>query len=145
MQAIEVFNRAMALIDEISESTYLPDPSDSLEYKSKSKLIMNILIGQLYKYSDTYVPVVGKHPVPPQLEDKELTDDTGLDDYISGSILPYGLAAHLIQDENPTLAAFFSQKYQEGLAVLQQGFVTEFTDIEDVYGGSGRYDRYGRW
>ena len=41
-----------------------------------------------------------------------------LDDYIAQTVMPYGLAAHLLIDENPTVASFFQQRYEELLDKL---------------------------
>ena len=57
--------------------------------------------------------------------------------------MPYGLAAHLLIDENPTVAAFFQQRYEELLDKLGN-VPAEFEPIEDVYGGIG-HSEGGRW
>lgn len=153
MTALEVFNRAMSLIDEISETTYLPDPSDTQEYKAKARLIINILSGQLYKYSDTCTAprydergkLIKEHPYPRQLTLNDLTEEVDLDEYISGSILPYGLASLLIADENQELSKRLDEKYQEGFSMLESGGLTSIELIEDIYGDNRYYDSFGSW
>jgi len=156
MTALEVFNRAMSLIDEISEETYLPDPSDTQEYKAKAKLIINILSGNLYKYSDTCKSprydekgkLIKEHPYPTQLTLNDLSEEVDLDDYIAGSILPYGLAAALIADENQELSQRLDMKYQEGFTILQTGGISSIEMVEDIYdpyGANSYFDTFGSW
>lgn len=63
--------------------------------------------------------------------------------------MPYGLAAHLLLDENPTAASFFNQRYEELKASLRAGLPTMSEDIEDVYGsgcgGIEPYNEFGMW
>ena len=51
--AQDVFDAAMGLIDEVNESTGSTDTADTKEYKQRTLLILNMLIGELYMYSDT--------------------------------------------------------------------------------------------
>lgn len=69
-----------------------------------------------------------------------MTDEVPLDDELCLSVMPYGLAAALLADENPPLANFLQQRYEE----LLQKFSTigpivrqpaDWEPIQDVYGG----------
>ncbi len=63
-----------------------------------------------------------------------LNAEIGLDDGICQAVLPCGLAAHLLLDENAPQAAFFHERYEQ----LKRAFAAiprEFSEIEDVYGG----------
>lgn len=140
--AKRVFDLTMALMDELSESGQT-DTSDTREYKNRTLFILNTLRGELYPYSDTYIlGEPGKRPIAEVISDFE--KDIALDDYICQSVMPYGLAAHLLLDENPSAAAFFNDRYQEQVALLARGIPQGSEDIEDIYGGI-EYGQFSRW
>ena len=56
--------------------------------------------------------------------------------------MPYGLAAHLLLDENPDAANFFQQKYDELKITLGGKMAAEFEPIIDVYGCAGGLAHY---
>ena len=141
--AQDVFEASMALMDELNEASGAADTADTKEYKNRTLPILNILIGEIYPYSDTYKSRnAGKRPIVTAISGFD--SSIGLDDYICRSVLPYGLAAHLLIDENPTSASFFQQRYDELKAMLRLGFPAEFEPIEDIYGGLGCGD-FARW
>ena len=138
-----VFELAMAQIDELNEANGAADTSDTREYKNRTVPIINILRGELYPYSDTYkVTTPGKRPICRKVEN--ISDEIDLDDYICQTVLPSGLAARLLMQEDPTSAKYFQQLYEEGLRDLQKGPPTMSEDIEDVYGGI-EYGEFSRW
>lgn len=145
--AQEVFEYAMTLMDELNESTGKADTTDTKEYKNRTLAILNILRGQLYPYSDTYTyGESGKRPIAEKISD--FTTAIGLDDYICQSVMPYGLAAHLLMQEDPSSANFFQQRYDELLSLLARGMPAESEDIVDVYGDFGGicpYNEFGMW
>ena len=62
--------------------------------------------------------------------------------------MPYGLAAHLLMQEDPSSANFFQQRYDELLTMLARGMPAESEDIEDIYGtfgGISPYNEFGMW
>lgn len=131
----DVFQSAMALMDEM-------DANDYGEYTIRSVNILNGLIQECYPYSDTYTKPTqpGKRSVADHLTVPDITqatDPLNLDDYITYTVLPYGLAAHLFIDDNPTSAGFFQQRYEELLNRLKtEGILAESEDIIDVYSNS---------
>ena len=141
-----VFEATMTLIDELSDSGSA-DTSDTVEYKNKMLYLINILRGELYPYSDTYRNRAdNKRPIVDPI--MNFTDIIDLDDYICQTVMPYGIAAHLMLDENPSVAAYCQQRYEELLRKLEKGFAQESQDIVDVYsyGGGGYYDpETGEW
>lgn len=141
--AKNVFDLTMALMDELSD-TGLSDTSDTREYKHRTLQILNILQGELYMYSDTYVqPQRGKRSIAiPILNFEDPIVD--LDDYICRSVLPYGLAAHLLMDENPAVASTCLQRYEELRQKLIAGLNTGSEDIVDLYGGFAHCE-FGYW
>jgi hypothetical protein len=60
--------------------------------------------------------------------------------------MPYGLAAHLLLDENPSAASYYQQRYDELKATLTRGLPQSSEDIEDVYGsGYFPYNEFACW
>ena len=138
-----VFEKAMHLMDEVNESTGQADTSDTKEYKNRALPILNILRIECFPASDTYqVTEPGKRPVCPEIEDFD--SEIGLDDGICQGVLPYGLAAHLLLDENPAVASYFQQRYEELLNAAKRGIPAGSEDIVDLYGGI-EMGRFARW
>lgn len=138
-----IFEKAMHLMDEVNESTGAADSADTKEYKNRALPILNILRHECFSASDTYASTTpGKRPVCPEIIDFEA--DIYLDDVICQGVLPYGLAAHLLLDENQSSAAFFQQKYEEQLAAARFSRPSAECDIVDLYGGI-EYGEFGRW
>lgn len=146
---MDVFQRAITMMDELNDAgKYKYEDTD--EYRNRTLAILNVLAPELYPFSDTYRQnqewATGRRPVLAKLEDLYTTID--LDDYCAGTVLPYGLAAHLLMQEDPTSANFFQQRYDELKNGLQRGMPAESEDIFDVYGPSGGiypYNEFSRW
>lgn len=138
-----VFEKAMHLMDEVNESTGQADTNDTKEYKNRTLAILNILRIECFPASDTYkVTEPGKRPVCPEITGFD--SEIGLDDGICQGVLPYGLAAHLLLDENPTVASYFQQRYDELLEEARRSLPNAAEDITDLYGGI-EHGRYGWW
>jgi hypothetical protein len=111
-----VFLTAMSLMDEESEDGSFFGYPD--EYKSKAWPILTLLQAECLPASAT-----------PSL----ISDETGvfqLDDRSCLTILPYGLAAHLLMTSDETRAAFFNARYDE----LKRKRPAKAVKITDVYG-----------
>ena len=138
-----VFERAMALMDELNESSGSANTADTKEYKNRTLSILNLLRVECFPCSDTYtVTEPGKRPICPEI--LTLEDVIGLDDGICQGVLPYGLAAHLLVDENPTAASFFQQRYEGALGAMRTLLPAGVGEIVDVYGGM-EHSRFGGW
>ena len=140
-----VFDYAIALMDEMNENTGATDTTDTKEYKLRTPNILSVLCGELYPYSDTYtLNTDGTRPTCPAVETIEST--IGLDDTLCTTVLPYGLAAHLLLGENNTAAGFFQQRYEEMREKLKNS-PASFESISDAYGSGGYfpYNEFGRW
>ena len=140
-----VFDKAMYLIDAQNESTGSTDNSDTTEYKVRTLGILNNLIDDTYPASDTFA--IGEDGKRPALDDlTSFSDEIKMDPYIVRSALPCGLAAKLLSEENPTLANFFWQLYEQRLAKAREGVPSSFESIEDglPYGGI-EYGEFARW
>lgn len=142
--AQRVFDITMGLIDEVNENSGETDTADTREYKVRTLLILNALRGELYPYSDTYnVETAGERPIVSVIQDFDTPID--LDDYICQSVMPYGLAAHLLLDENPASASFFQQRYEELRNNLSKGLPKTTEAITDCYGIGFEYNEFSRW
>ena len=138
-----IFEQAMHLMDEGSETTGQADTGETAVYKNRTLPILNVLRLECFPYSDTYaVTEPGKRPVCPEITD--FTEAIGLDDGICQGVLPYGLAAHLLLDENPSLASYFQQRYEELLNALKKGMPTVSEDIVNLYGAI-EHGEFSRW
>ena len=143
--AQRVFDITMGLIDEVNESNGATDTADTKEYKVRTLFILNALRGELYPRSDTFaIEEPGNRPILPVIQ--KFTDIIGMDDYICQTVMPYGLAAHLLLDENPSAAGFFMQRYEEMRDNLAKGLPSASEPIEDVYSGNYHpYNDFARW
>lgn len=148
---MDVFQRAITMMDELNDAGEY-NHEDTTEYLNRTLSILNILQGELYFYSDTFPKWTewgtGRRPV--LMPVVSLDDAIDLDDYCAGTVMPYGLAAHLLLDENPSAAGYFQQRYDELLRGLMagKGKVTVSEDIEDIYGPKGGiypYNEFSRW
>ena len=141
-----VFDIAMAFMDEVNGQGETRS-NDTTEYWNRTLLILNALAGELYPYSDSYTTEDGEgRPIVAYIRDMERPID--LDDYICRSVMPYGLAAHLLLDENPSAASFFQQRYEELKNGLRSGIPESSGNIVDVYGDCGGiapYNEFGYW
>lgn len=138
-----VFEKAMHLMDEVNESTGAADTNDTKEYKNRTLPILNILRIECFPASDNYtVTTPGKRPVCPEI--KDFYSEIGMDDGICQGVLPYGLAAHLLLDENPAVASYFQQRYEEALSAAGRGIPAGSEEIIDLYGGIG-FGQFARW
>ena len=142
--AQRVFDLAMGLMDEVNETSGGTDDADTREYKVRTLLILNALRGARFPYSDTYAPEEpGKRPILAVIQSFDQV--IGMDDYICQSVLPYGLAAQLLLDENPDSASFFQQRYEEMRMNLAKGLPQQSESISDVYGIVSPYNEFSRW
>ena len=140
-----IFDKAMYLIDAQNESTGNTDTSDTREYKVRTIGILNNLLDVVYPASDTFA--VGEDGKRPALGDiTDFTDELDLDARILRDVLPNGLAAKLLSEENPTLANYFQQCFEQSLVEARARIPAGFESIDDSlpYGGL-EYGEFGRW
>lgn len=114
----QVFNMALALMDEVTESgTIASESADN--YKAKALVILTQLHAELSPITST--PVVFTN----------LSQQVTIDDRIALLALPYGLASQLLLIENNyELATFYNNQYEE----MKKKKTTKIEKITDVYG-----------
>lgn len=117
VKAQQVFDMAMVLIDQVSETGNLVIENPEY-YKTKSYTILTTLQTELLPLSQTPTVIT------------DLSQDLLLPDRVSLLVLPYGLAAHLLLTEDMNIAQFFNDRYEE----LKHKIPTNIVPIEDVYG-----------
>lgn len=141
--AQQVFELTMHLMEAANDSTGQADTADTREYKNRTLPLLNVLRVECFPASDTYAAgETGKRAVCPMIAD--FTSAIPLDDVICQGVLPYGLAAHLLLDENPDMAVFFQQRYEQALLQAKRSRPTAAEDIEDIYGGI-EHGRHAWW
>lgn len=143
----DVFDIAIRLMDAQNESTGATDTADTREYRVRTPALLNSILDRAYPASDTYPGVEGGvRPVCPKTASME--DEIGLDGRICTGVLPYGLAALLLTEENPVLSNFFWQTFLEQLEEARRGLSGGIGGVEDCYdfmGDSLTYGRFSRW
>ena len=114
-------------VDEIINEFYERNYTKEASYKWEGR-------NQLYidYYYEGNIRIV-YHPIPIKLT--TTTENVQVDDITARSILPYGLASHLLLTENAESASFFQQRYEElkFSGTRQQAASAE--QITDIYGG----------
>ncbi|HIS97144.1 MAG TPA: hypothetical protein IAD42_04135 [Candidatus Scatomorpha pullistercoris] len=129
-----VFKAAMVLMDELS-STGEARTSDTKEYELRAPSILNALTAELRTLmgeTADWLPAEG------------MDDSLPVDTNYGLAAMPYGLAANLLVDENPSAASFFQQRYEELRAVYLARRRADIDDIEMLYGGIG-HGEFARW
>lgn len=155
----DVFNLAMGLMDEVDQDTVATRTQYTKEYRARTPFIIETLLRELYFASDTFNDPrqkTGKRPIPPYIVPPKVTisqdnleaymaKEIELDDFVARTILPYGLAAHLLLQEDVQSASFFQQRYEELLRWYRSSIPSEFESVWDVYGITNEHGQYSRW
>ena len=133
--AREIFELSVHLMDENDAITGEADTALSREYKNRTLPILRVLQEECAAYSalPEGTRQAGERLACRALEDLE--DEVGLDERLCRGVLPYGLAGHLLLDEDPDRANFFLQRYEELLLSLRQTAPVTFEGIDPSYGG----------
>ena len=139
--AATIFEQAIMLMDEQSDMGQAVW-ADTAEYQNRTPAILNVLLGECFPSSDTYTVEGGKRPVAKPVV--ALTDVVCVDDVLARTVLPYGLAAELVKNDDPALGGYFLQRYQELLLRCGRNLPVEWKTIEDVYGVAG-HSSFARW
>jgi len=138
----DVFEKAIKLMDEQAENGQV-QWSDTEEYQNRTLAIVNVLLGECYPYSDTRaVAEPGKRPIPRPVTAFE--DVVSLDDILARTVLPYGLAAELVKNDDPALGSYFLQRYQELLNIQGRMLPTAWQPVEDIYAVT-EHRSFARW
>jgi len=125
----------MALIDEILGSGAI-DPDTTQEYRAKAPMILTTLQNELVGIDNRYRKEEERvYPV----EIESLEQPLQVDSIKATTLLAYGLAAHLMLDEDTNKASFFQQRYEELRAVFLKPIPQKPIKREDVYDANLNY------
>lgn len=142
-----VFDKAIYLIDAQNESTGSTNNSDTTEYRVRTIGILNNLLDEVFIASETFFIDEDGHRGA--LDDITSFDDAlDLDARILRNVLPCGLAAKLLSEENPQLANYFQQLYERGLEEAKRQIPATIEEIDGSIGGPYggiEHGEYGRW
>lgn len=144
--AQEIFDIAIHLMDSQNESTGSTDTADTKEYRLRTVSLLNSILDRAFPYSDNYREALafakGRRPICPKVTD--LSDVVAMDERVCTGALPYGLAALLLLEEDPSRANFLWQTFLEQLELCRQSLPAVIGEVEDVYGGI-EYGWFGAW
>lgn len=136
----QVFDTAIHLMDEQSETNGQTLTTDTQEYKFRTISILNAILPSLYPYSDTCDHTTPGRPVCPVLvtaggyKEPDFTQVVPLDDGLALGVLPYSLAAHLLAGENEELSLWFRTQYAQVFGDLRNKVPASFAPIPTPYG-----------
>jgi hypothetical protein len=66
-----------------------------------------------------------------------MDDEVGLNYELCEGVVPFGLAAYLMLEEDPSRASFYQAKFEEGLTRYCKRRMSYIEEIEDWYSGVG--------
>lgn len=119
--AKQVYDMALVLIDEVLETGNIVADQPKY-YQAKALSIMTMLQTELLPSDIT--PVV--------LSD--INDELTVDDRLALLVLPYGVAAHLLIQEDANTASFFNARYEE-LKIKKRATQKPIEDKYNILGG----------
>ena len=126
--ARNIFDQAMFIAGENDERTGETLTRDTAEYEKRTLGILNTIRNELYPYSDTFVHGTnGRRGVCPEI--KTMDQYLDLDDVVAQTIMPYGLLSHLLTDDNPALASFYQERYEELIRTVGRNRQAVWEDI----------------
>lgn len=136
----QVFDTAIHLMDEQSETNGQTITTDTAEYKFRTISILNAVMPSLYQYSDTCDrsgtgrSVCPALRVPQNFALPDLTQEIPLDDGLALGVLPYALAAQLLAAENEELSTRLLSRYNQALIEIRNFMPASFEPIPAPYG-----------
>lgn len=131
----QIYDMAIHILDEQSESSGITMTEDTAEYKFRTISILNSVIPALAPFSSEYDSL----DPPPALDwsdykNPDMDQIIQLDDRLSLPLLPYFLAAKLIQTENESLAALCMNQYNMTLQDIRSRAPATFEKIPISHG-----------
>lgn len=137
MRVQDIYDITMALMDEMKDNRNLnsepvADYQSTKDYAARTPGILTILQTEVIielKKSGADVDTLDRLTT--------MNDEVELEDDICMGVLPYGLAARLLGQEDTALSNYFSSLYQSGLSDVaktsEDKYIAEQIDREDVY------------
>ena len=137
-----VFDRAIYLINWQQDADGATKTEKTKEYQARAIGLLNTLLDAVFPASDNYRPAGGMRPALPDIRD--FTDELELDARVLRDVLPNGLAAKFLTEEDPALSNYFQQCYERSLAEARYNAPATFEDIDTGCGGI-ELGQFGRW
>ena len=140
MKAQTIYNFTMALMDEMLDTGGV-DVNSTKDYLARTPGILTILQTEC---------IIALKELGAKVETldaiKKMTDDVDLDDDICMGVLPYGLAARLLGQEDASLSNYFSSLYNSKLGdavkTTSSKYIAKQEVREDVYSSTMREGDY---
>lgn len=142
----DIFDIAITHMDELGDDGSASN-RNTRDYELRTPALVTALFPECFLRDSSYQSAIdaanhgGRYRVRPGSQVfTKMKDDVPLDDEIARTIMPYGLAAALLADENPTLAQFFQTRYEELLVLFETigprvHQPADWEPIGDYYGG----------
>ena len=132
MKVQDIYDITMALMDEMLDNGNV-DYASTKDYAARTPGILTILDTQVVMFLKRFGADIDFND---RLETME--DEVELDDSICKGVLPYGLAARLLGQEDKELASYFSDLYNSNLAMskdsIEGKYIAKQKPRENVYG-----------
>lgn len=104
---------------------------DDADYEDSTILgMLSVMANEVLDVSNSIAKRAGRNETQSVSVLKTMSENVPLDDKICQSVLPYGLAAKLMLEDDTTMASYFNAEYNQRLA---QYMKPASTSIEDVY------------
>lgn len=138
MTVKEIYDITMALMDEMIDNKTIEanpeaDYKSTKDYTARTPGILTILQTQVISYLKRFGADID-FVEPLENMDSEMS----VDDSICMGVLPYGLAARLLGQEDTSLSSYFSNLYDTNLAMARDSIDDKYTaeqkERENVYG-----------
>ena len=138
MTVKEIYDITMALMDEMIDNKTIQsnpeaDYKSTKDYTARTPGILTILQTQVISYLKRFGADID-FVEPLENMDSEMS----VDDSICMGVLPYGLAARLLGQEDTSLSSYFSNLYDSNLAMAKDSIDDKYTaeqkERENVYG-----------
>lgn len=104
---------------------------DDADYEDSTILgMLSVMANEVLDVSNSIAKRTGRNETQNVGVFKTMSENVPLEDKICQSVLPYGLAAKLMLEDDTTMASYFNAEYNQRLA---QYMKPASTSIEDVY------------
>lgn len=135
----KVFDTAIHLLDEQNETSGATLTQDTQEYKVRTITLANTLLEELYPASATYDSSLPGRPVPKlfeaeQYRNPDFTQIVPLDDALAVGVMPYGLAALFVLNEDSEKYRILMGMYRQNLESAKRTLAAEWEPITSPYG-----------
>lgn len=131
----QIFDMAIHLMDEQSETNGKTQTTDTTEYKYRTISILNTLLPMIclcaWQGDVRGTPFLVE---PDDHKNPNFDQYVMIDDWLAKGVLPYGLAAHLLASENEELSDWFMKRFQLSLVEFREFRPERFEPIATPYG-----------